>query len=106
MCQEVDTETIACNTRKWIQSYFRHQLKAQGATSTMRDPVCGMEITDKRLVWQLKYKGQTYHFCTVNCKRWFEKDPERYICQEKTYPQTADSAVSANVTTKEGNQDE
>ncbi|MCX5973842.1 MAG: YHS domain-containing protein [Coprothermobacterota bacterium] len=29
------------------------------------------------------YKGKTYYFCAKGCKVAFEKDPEKYITQEK-----------------------
>ena len=43
------------------------------------DPVCHMEINEKSAPAKLDYKGKTYYFCAVGCKKAFDKDPERYL---------------------------
>ncbi len=43
-----------------------------------KDPVCGMEVEEKKAVTSLVYKDQTYFFCAQACKRAFERDPEKY----------------------------
>ena len=43
-----------------------------------RDPVCGMEVDEKKAVARTSYKGRTYYFCAEACKRAFEKNPEKY----------------------------
>ena len=50
-------------------------------------PVCGREVdehsaTDKathRGENHYFYKGQTYYFCSKDCKDKFQTDPEKYI---------------------------
>ncbi len=42
------------------------------------DPVCGMDVDEKKAAAQLGYNGQTYYFCTEACKRAFQKEPEKY----------------------------
>ncbi len=44
----------------------------------MKDPVCGMDVDEKRAIASLVYEGQTYYFCAQACKRAFERDPEKY----------------------------
>lgn len=44
-----------------------------------KDPVCGMDVDEKKSVATWVYKGRTYYFCAHACKRAFEKDPEKYI---------------------------
>ncbi len=51
-----------------------------------KDPVCGMEVDEKKAAGQSEYKGQIYHFCTANCKRWFDKYPERYLDKKPPQP--------------------
>lgn len=46
---------------------------------TVRDPVCGMDIDPATAAGKSEYKGQTYYFCSLGCKRSFEKDPEKYL---------------------------
>ena len=49
----------------------------------LRDPVCGMTVTYESAEARSEYNGQTYYFCSMDCKEQFEKDPERYIRNEK-----------------------
>ncbi|GAB4545146.1 MAG: YHS domain-containing protein [Thermodesulfovibrionia bacterium] len=46
------------------------------------DPVCKMTVDEKTAVAKSEYKGKTYYFCAVVCKKAFEKEPEKYV--EKT----------------------
>lgn len=55
------------------------------------DPVCGMTFDEQKIRWRSDYKGQTYHFCTANCKRWFDSDPERYINKDDVPPQSREA---------------
>lgn len=44
-----------------------------------KDPVCGMEVDPKATPYKAAYKGEVYYFCSANCKKAFEEDPERYL---------------------------
>ncbi len=44
-----------------------------------KDPVCGMEVDEKKAAGKVEYEGQTYYFCSPGCKTAFEKDPEKYV---------------------------
>ena len=44
-----------------------------------RDPVCGMEVDPKKTDFKAVYMGEVYYFCSLACKREFEKNPEHYI---------------------------
>lgn len=43
------------------------------------DPVCGMEVDEKKAAATATYKGRTYYFCAVACQKAFEKAPEKYV---------------------------
>ena len=43
------------------------------------DPVCGMEVDEKSAAATSVYKGKTYYFCAVGCKKAFDTDPEKYL---------------------------
>jgi Cu+-exporting ATPase len=43
-----------------------------------KDPVCEMDVDEKKAAATLVYKDQTYYFCTEVCKRALEKDPQKY----------------------------
>jgi len=52
--------------------------------STMtKDPVCGMEINPQQAAATSEYQGQTYHFCSPNCKQTFDANPQQYVTQAR-----------------------
>ena len=51
---------------------------------TLKDPVCGMELTYETAQARSQYNGQTYYFCSLECKETFDKDPEKYIQEQET----------------------
>ena len=44
-----------------------------------KDPVCGMEVDEKRAAGKSEYKGTIYYFCAPGCKQAFDKAPEKYV---------------------------
>src|SRR5262249_7502734 len=44
-----------------------------------KDPVCGMLIDEKKAAAKTQYEGQTYYFCSQECKDAFMKSPEAYV---------------------------
>ena len=44
----------------------------------VKDPVCGMMIDRDTAAAQSQYQGRTYYFCSQQCVRQFESEPERY----------------------------
>ncbi len=48
------------------------------------DPVCGMSLTAARVSDRFGYRGQTHYFCSAQCRRKFEQEPERYLAQPDT----------------------
>lgn len=49
---------------------------------TLKDPVCGMEVTYETAQARSEYGGQTYYFDSLECKEIFDKDPEKYVTHE------------------------
>ena len=47
------------------------------------DPVCKMEVDEKKPAATYEYKGKTYYFCAVGCKEKFAKDPEKFLKKDK-----------------------
>ena len=43
------------------------------------DPVCKMMVEPPRAAAQSSYRGQTYYFCAVSCKKEFDKEPEKFL---------------------------
>lgn len=52
-------------------------------TDTLRDPVCGMDVTYENAQARSEYNGQTYYFCSMDCKEVFDREPERYVMNEE-----------------------
>jgi len=46
------------------------------------DPVCGMEVDEKKIAAIYDHKGKTYYFCTQGCKEKFSKEPEKFLDDE------------------------
>jgi len=47
-----------------------------------KDPVCNIQVDEKKAVVTLVYKGTTYYFCCGGCKKAFEAAPEKYAGKE------------------------
>ena len=46
-----------------------------------KDPVCGMEVNPEQAAGTSEYQGQTYYFCSPDCKRTFDGNPQQYATQ-------------------------
>lgn len=46
---------------------------------TVKDPVCGMAVSEHSAKAKSVYKGQTYYFCSALCKQLFEREPQQYV---------------------------
>jgi len=42
------------------------------------DPICKMEVDEKKAKWSSTYKGKTYYFCAPGCKKRFDASPDKY----------------------------
>ncbi|MBR1135265.1 MULTISPECIES: heavy metal translocating P-type ATPase [Bradyrhizobium] len=49
------------------------------AATTVRDPVCGMDVDSATSKHSLKYREKAYHFCSAGCRSKFEAAPEQYL---------------------------
>jgi len=47
--------------------------------NTHRDPVCNMQVDEKNAAGRSEYQGQTYYFCSENCKERFDENPQQYV---------------------------
>jgi len=44
-----------------------------------KDPVCGMEVDEKKAAATSEHKRKTYYFCAPGCKKAFDENPEKYL---------------------------
>ena len=49
----------------------------------VRDPVCGMDIEEKKAAARVSHEGKTYYFCAVACREVFTRTPARYVAIER-----------------------
>jgi|SRR5918994_6610408 YHS domain-containing protein len=57
-----------------------HYSPLKNVRTTMAvDPVCKMQVDEKKPAATSDYKGQTYYFCAVVCKTKFDKNPDTYV---------------------------
>ncbi len=42
------------------------------------DPVCKMQIDEKKAAGKSEYQGKTYYFCAPICKTKFDANPQQY----------------------------
>ncbi len=44
-----------------------------------KDPVCKMDVDERKAVGTASYEGKTYYFCSESCKARFEEQPTEYV---------------------------
>ena len=53
--------------------------------TTVKDLVCGRDIDPATAAGKSEYKGQTYYFCSLGCKKAFDENPEKYLGKEREH---------------------
>ena len=43
------------------------------------DPVCKMQVDEKKAAGKSDYNGKTYYFCSSGCKTKFDQNPKSYV---------------------------
>ncbi|KKS97997.1 MAG: cation transporting P-type ATPase, Cu2+-exporting ATPase [Candidatus Gottesmanbacteria bacterium GW2011_GWA2_43_14] len=44
----------------------------------VKDPVCKMMVDPEKAEYKSNHDGKTYYFCSENCQKTFEADPQNY----------------------------
>ena len=70
---------------RWLRSllfgcHCGHETKEGGKIA--KDPVCGMEVDEKKAAAKAEHKGKTYYFCAPGCQKAFAENPEKYLKEE------------------------
>ena len=58
-------------------------VNSTGGVQMAIDPVCKMEVEESKAAAISDYKGKSYYFCAVGCKKAFDQNPEKYLTEEK-----------------------
>jgi len=53
------------------------------SANTVKDPVCGMNISPEKAAAKYEYKGNTFYFCSNGCTEKFKVEPEKYFKKEE-----------------------
>jgi Cu+-exporting ATPase len=53
------------------------------ATTTVRDPVCGMEVDPHTTPHRAEHGGRTHYFCSAGCRAKFVADPAAYLDRQE-----------------------
>jgi Cu+-exporting ATPase len=40
-----------------------------------------MQVSEEQAAGESEYQGETYYFCSPNCKQQFDQNPERFVGQ-------------------------
>jgi YHS domain-containing protein len=43
------------------------------------DPVCGLRVDEKKAEFQTQFAGKKYFFCSEECRKEFEDQPQDYV---------------------------
>ncbi|MBM3154672.1 MAG: heavy metal translocating P-type ATPase [Chloroflexi bacterium] len=57
--------------------------RTEGGRKMAIDPVCHMEVDEKKAAATSTYGGKKYYFCAVACKKAFDEKPEKYLGAKK-----------------------
>ena len=55
-----------------------HPTEDATAATTVKDPVCGMDVNPAASTHRSEHDGNTFHFCSAQCKAKFDDDPAAY----------------------------
>jgi len=53
--------------------------EASDQIMSIRDPVCGMVLNDDTAKFKITYEGETYHFCSLSCKKKFKRHATKFV---------------------------
>lgn len=62
------------------------------STSSVHDPVCGMQVEPAAAKFSSEYNAKRYFFCSGKCQGKFDAAPETYLTVQKTAGKTPDQS--------------
>jgi P-type Cu+ transporter len=74
-------KTAGCCSGSHDHSGQGHGDHVAQSKSSVRDPVCGMMIDPATSEHRFEYRGESFHFCSNDCKTKFTGNPEQYLGQ-------------------------
>jgi Cu+-exporting ATPase len=69
-----------------VHSHARKNGSESGGNWMVKDPVCAMQIDPNSIASKSTYEGRIYCFCSSDCRKKFDLDPERYAERKRSNP--------------------
>jgi membrane fusion protein, copper/silver efflux system len=94
----MEGERVAGAANFLLDSESRMRAVSAGIFNAETDPVCGMEVDQKKAGAAGRtatQDGSTYYFCSDECKKKFEAEPAKYLDPHNHAPSTAPPAAKA-----------
>jgi YHS domain-containing protein len=63
---------------EWGENSFTEENSYAGVKLMTKDPVCGMNVDENKSQYQSQYGGKKFNFCSEQCKKEFDKQPQQY----------------------------
>ncbi len=73
------------------EDHAHHPPRPPGATAGLKDPVCGMTVTEQSPHHAL-HEGRPYYFCSAKCLAKFSAEPDKYLRPADAAPPAAEAA--------------
>lgn len=74
---ETNRDTLKCS--HGTDHHYPHHHSAGEHRTTVRDPVCGMEVDTRSTAHKLQLGDATYYFCSARCLERFKADPDHFL---------------------------
>ena len=75
-----------------------HPSAAPGTESPLKDPVCGMTVTEQSR-HSFEHQGKPYYFCSAGCQGKFAADPSKYLAPKLVAELPSMPAVAGTIFT-------
>jgi YHS domain-containing protein len=62
-----------------VDGYEEQIFRTGGIIIMTTDPVCGTRVNEKESEFHTQFAGRKYFFCSDNCRKEFESEPEAYV---------------------------
>jgi P-type Cu+ transporter len=66
---------------------------APKVVTTVKDPVCGMDVDPATSPHHAAYEGEEYHFCSARCRKKFVAAPETYLSGSPVVQEAPEGAI-------------
>ncbi len=73
-----------------------HEHPTATTSTTVKDPVCGMDVDPATTEHHAEHNGATYHFCSAHCRTKFAANPAEYVSPESKHEASSPAPAQAS----------